>query len=128
MNRLPVTIVHVDGRRQYLFVFLASSVIEHLRGLIGRESLLPNEGLLIPHCRQIHTWFMTYPIDVVFFNRNNIVINITRTLRPFRCSPCPSDATHCLELPAKQAQKMNLALGDRLKHSQLLNAPLRRVS
>jgi uncharacterized membrane protein (UPF0127 family) len=39
------------------------------KGLLGRESLLPGEGLWIAPCESVHTFFMRFPIDLVYLDR-----------------------------------------------------------
>jgi uncharacterized membrane protein (UPF0127 family) len=53
-----------------------------MRGLLGRRSLPPGEGLLIAHCGSIHTVGMRFAIDVVFLDRSWRVCRVCRNLRP----------------------------------------------
>lgn len=63
---------------------VARSFAERARGLIGRRSLAPGEGMLILKCNAIHTCFMRFPIDAVFLDRNNHVVKTVRDIRPWR--------------------------------------------
>ena len=49
---------------------------ESTRGLLGRGSLAADAGLLIPHCRSIHTCFMRFAIDAVFLEGGERVCKI----------------------------------------------------
>ena len=40
-----------------------------LIGLMGRARLADGEGLIFTPCRGIHTYFMRFPIDLVFIDR-----------------------------------------------------------
>ncbi len=62
----------------------AETAFERMRGLIGRNPPPPGEGLLIPRCNAIHTLFMRYPIDAVFFDRSGRVVKTVRGIRPWR--------------------------------------------
>jgi uncharacterized membrane protein (UPF0127 family) len=55
-----------------------------MRGLLGRASLEPGEGMLFPRTGSIHMWFMRFPIDAVFCDRDHVVLHVERGLRPWR--------------------------------------------
>jgi uncharacterized membrane protein (UPF0127 family) len=54
------------------------------RGLLGRSSLPAGAAMLMAPCSGIHTWFMRFPIDVIFVNRTGRVLKIRRAVAPFR--------------------------------------------
>ena len=54
------------------------------KGLIGRRGLPPGEGLLILRCNAIHTFFMRFPIDATFYDRQGRVVKVVRNIRPWR--------------------------------------------
>lgn len=68
-------------------------------GLLGRRTLGLDEALLLINTYSIHTWFMRFPIDVVFLDECLAVIRVESGLRPFGTAACP-EAAHTLELPA----------------------------
>lgn len=78
----------------------ADHYFSRLRGLIGSKPLKPQEGMLISPCKQIHTHFMRNPIDVVFIDKQHIVINTITALKPWRVSAYFPNAYYVLELPA----------------------------
>ena len=45
---------------------VADSWLARLRGLIGRRSLAPGEGLYLPGTNGVHMFFMRFAIDCVF--------------------------------------------------------------
>ena len=63
---------------------VARGLWERLRGLIGRRDLPPGRGLLILRCNAIHTFFMRFPIDAVFYDRQDRVVRTVRNIRPWR--------------------------------------------
>jgi len=63
---------------------VARSFFARARGLIGRRTLAPGEGLLILRCNAIHTFFMRFPIDAVFYDRADAVVKTVRNIRPWR--------------------------------------------
>lgn len=63
---------------------VARSFRARLKGLIGRQSLPPGRGLLILKCNAIHTFFMRFPIDATFYDREDRVVKTVRNIRPWR--------------------------------------------
>ena len=51
---------------------------------MGRRDMPEGEGLLIPRCRAIHTFFMRFPIDAVFFDAAGNEVKTVRNIRPWR--------------------------------------------
>jgi hypothetical protein len=58
-------------------------------------------------------WFMRFPIDAVFLDRENHVLRIVEHLAPWRVAGCRG-AKAVVELPAGEAARVGLAPGDRL--------------
>ena len=52
-----------------------------MRGLLGRASLPAGEGLLLRPAGSVHTFFMRFPIDVVFLDRELEVVGVAAELR-----------------------------------------------
>jgi uncharacterized membrane protein (UPF0127 family) len=62
---------------------VAKSFAARSQGLLGRSGLKPDAGLLIDPCSSIHMWFMRFPIDVVFLDKQNRVVGLRRNLKPW---------------------------------------------
>jgi uncharacterized membrane protein (UPF0127 family) len=52
-----------------------------MRGLIGRPRLESGEALVIARARRIHTFGLSYPIDVVFCDHDLKPRRVTRYVR-----------------------------------------------
>ncbi|PKO43604.1 MAG: hypothetical protein CVU29_10595 [Betaproteobacteria bacterium HGW-Betaproteobacteria-22] len=104
------TIIH-DSTGQALVTKLrhADSYFTRLRGLIGSPPLALQEGILISPCKQVHTHFMKYSIDVVFLDKHLTVINKIEAMPPWRVSSYVAVARYVLELPAYTAQDLEPA-------------------
>ncbi len=83
-----------------------------IRGLIGRSSLEPGEGLLLLGTKGIHTLGMRFAIDVLFLNDDGWVIHLIHALKPFRVSPFFKHSAMVLELPAGTLQETGTQVGD----------------
>lgn len=99
---------------------VARSFLTRLRGLIGRKELPPGEAMLFPACNDIHMWFMSIPIDVVFLRREKgsdrwRIISAHADVPAWRALPLrDGKASETLELPAGTIQRCGLAAGDEL--------------
>jgi hypothetical protein len=82
-----------------------------LRGLLGRASLDPGEGLLLRPAGSIHMAFMRFAIDAVFCDRELVVIDVVPGLRPWRAAG-RRGAKVVIELAEGAGE--GLAPGDRL--------------
>ena len=63
---------------------LAVTPFSRARGLLGRGSLEPGEGMLFRPAGSIHMFFMRFAIDAVFCDRELVVLDVARDLRPWR--------------------------------------------
>ena len=96
---------------------VADTWLSRLRGLIGRKELLPDEGLLLTPEGSIHTWFMRFPIDIVFLESDLTVLGLREGVKPWRMSGWRG-ARAVLELPAGTCERRKLRPGDRLSLSE----------
>jgi hypothetical protein len=92
---------------------LADRPLSRLRGLLGRDGLEAGEGLLLRPASAVHTYFMRFPIDVVFLDKALVVLGIASGLDPWRMASTRG-AKAVLELPSGESFRRGLAVGDRL--------------
>ena len=92
----------------------ARTHLERMRGLLGRSGLGPGEGLMLERCSSIHTFFMRFPLDVVFLSHDLTVRKICRELPPWRFAGALG-AKHVVELPAGTLKNTSIAEGDALQ-------------
>ncbi|TML73073.1 MAG: DUF192 domain-containing protein [Actinobacteria bacterium] len=78
------------------------SSLARMRGLLGRSGLEPGGGMLIDAAPSVMTFFMRFPIDVVFLDRDRKVVGVRHGLRPWRVAGA-RHAVAALELPAGAA-------------------------
>jgi uncharacterized membrane protein (UPF0127 family) len=50
-------------------VTVADSLFKRMKGLLGRSGMSAGEALWIKPCMSVHTFFMRFPIDVVFLSK-----------------------------------------------------------
>lgn len=90
----------------------ANHFFTRLLGLMGTKRLGNGSGLLITPCQQIHTHFMRYPVDIIFLDKEMVVLEKLVALKPWKFTRFIKQAKHVLEVPAYAADKVNV--GDQL--------------
>jgi len=97
---------------------LAGSLLDRAIGLLATPSLRSGEGLWIKPCASIHTFFMRYPIDILFVDADNTVL-ARQTLAPWRFSRWVRKSRSVIELPAGTAERTGTVAGDRIEFMDL---------
>jgi len=92
------------------------------RGLLGRQGLGSGEGLWIVPCQAVHTFFMRFPIDLVWVDRNLRVRKVSKCVGPWRVAVC-FFAHSVLELPAGTASSAETVRGDHLELEEAAEPP-----
>jgi uncharacterized membrane protein (UPF0127 family) len=85
-------------------------------GLLKHTSLPDGEALVIAPTNGIHTFFMKFPIDVVFVARDGRVLKTRPNLGPWRVAICWR-AHAVVEVPAGALGRTDIAPGDVLEVS-----------
>ena len=83
-------------------------------GLMGRSRLAQGEALLIDPCYSVHTFFMRFPIDVLFLDGDNRVVKVAGDLKPYRFA-VGRGARRVLEAAAGSAARAGVRAGDQLE-------------
>ena len=111
-RRLPrtVRILAAEGRVVCTRCEVVESMLPRMRGLLGRSGLAPGEGMLLNPAPSIMTFFMRFPIDVVFVDKAQTIVKISHTLVPWRLAGARK-AVAALELPAGTAAALELEPG-----------------
>ena len=82
-------------------------------GLLKHKQLEPGEGLWIVPCESVHTFFMKFPIDLVYVDKKRRVRKVRNAVPAWRLSACLS-AHSILELPAGTVEKTGTRPGGEL--------------
>ena len=106
-NQTKNTIIASDAKT-------ANSFFSQAVGLIGRKPISSREGLLLPRCRCIHMCFMRFPIDVIFIDRQNMVVGLVKEIKPFHISPYFSKAQTAIEIAAGRIVQSKTEIADKI--------------
>jgi uncharacterized membrane protein (UPF0127 family) len=93
---------------------VADTALTRLFGLLGRSPLAPEEGLLIKPSSGVHTWGMTFPIDIVALSRDNCVLGVWNSVGPWRVRGLGFKTRSILELSPGAIRRSATSIGDRL--------------
>jgi uncharacterized membrane protein (UPF0127 family) len=94
---------------------MADSHRSRTLGLIGSPPPGPSEALVIDPSMGIHTWFMSYPIDVVYVGKNDRVLDIDEAIPPWRFGKIRFRAIYVIEMAAGAVKERGIRVGDELK-------------
>ncbi len=97
---------------------LADTSAKRRIGLLKHERLEPGQGLWIVPCESVHTFFMKFPIDLVYLDKRRKVRKVRSAVPAWRLSACLS-AHSVLELPAGTVERTGTAVGDELEVEKL---------
>jgi len=96
-------------------VEVADHFFKRMKGLLGKNALRVGESLWIKPCMSIHTFFMKFPIDVIFLNKKDHVVAAIKNLKPNRLTRLYPKAVSVLELPAGTIEKTSTIVGDMIE-------------
>lgn len=95
-------------------VEFARNMFTRMLGLMGRPQLSEGSAMLIsPSGNSIHTFFMKFPIDLVFIDSTGKVRFLKENVNPWKVVFAPvMGRTDCLELPSGTIARTETQMGD----------------
>jgi len=75
-----------------------------------------DEEKIIP----LHMFFVFYPIDVLFLDKNRIVVEVKENLRPFTVYTPKKIAMYVIEVPVNTVRKTKTEIGDRIEFQSIV--------
>lgn len=107
LNKTRNTVIAED-------VSVADTPLQRAKGLLGRKEFKKGQALIIRPCNSVHTFFMRFPIDILFVGKDQKVLKSISSLRPGRLSPIYFHAAFVLELPEETISASMTSPGDLL--------------
>lgn len=93
--------------------YILTNYWEKMRGLLGRDEIREEEAYVFLGTNSLHTFFMKFPIDVIFLNKSNEIVKLAHNLSPQRLSCC-FRAVSFIEVKAGTTNKYGLREKQRL--------------
>lgn len=97
---------------------VADTSAKRRTGLLKHTEFVRGDGLWIVPCESVHTFFMKFPIDLVYLDKKKVVRKVRHAVPAWRLSACLT-AHSILELPAGVAAATGTAVGDQLEIQKL---------
>jgi len=97
-------------------LMIAQTHWTRFRGLMATDAFRfrRGQGLWISPSHGVHTFAMRFPIDVVYLDRERIIIHVEEELKPWRLAALRIQAASVLELPVGTIHESQTALGDQV--------------
>ncbi len=107
LNKTKDTVVCTEGR-------VADTLPTRLFGLLGRKGMDPGEGLLISPSSGVHTFGMSFAIDIVAMDREQHVVGVWFEVAPWKVRGVGWKTRRVLELSSGEARRSKIEIGDEL--------------
>lgn len=120
LDIVPLTIEH-GGKRTRFQVEVARTSEEQAKGLMFRESLPPNEGMIFPFPspRMASFWMKNtfIPLDIVFIRSDGTITNIAENTVPQSLTPVSSTepVAAVLEVAGGRTAMLGIKAGDKVR-------------
>jgi uncharacterized membrane protein (UPF0127 family) len=71
-------------------------------------------ALLFNNCRYIHTFFMRFDLDIVYLDKDNRIVKVVKSLKPFKMAFPAKTTVSILEIPSNISNIKLSAAGKKL--------------
>jgi uncharacterized membrane protein (UPF0127 family) len=118
--QVPLTVGGHGTTRRFI-VEVAASPAEQERGLMYRQSLASDRGMIFPFAKPVDATFWMkdtlIPLDLIFVRADGTIANIAANARPMDLSIIPSDGpvTAVLEIAGGRAAELGIRAGDHVR-------------
>jgi uncharacterized membrane protein (UPF0127 family) len=121
LEQIPLT-VQSEGRTNHFVVEVARTPEQQARGLMHRQSLAADRGMLFPYDppRPASFWMKNtlIPLDIIFIRPDGSIANIAAETVPLSLEPVTSfgePVSAVLEIPGGRAAELGIRAGDRVR-------------
>ncbi|MEH7381314.1 DUF192 domain-containing protein [Bacillus sp. JJ1533] len=85
--------------------------LKRLKGLMFQLKPIKNEAIILEPCNSIHMFFMFFPIDVVFLDKENRVVKTKEDVKPWTVIFPVKHAYKTIEMPVGSIRKFGIRDG-----------------
>jgi uncharacterized membrane protein (UPF0127 family) len=121
LEQVPLTITTAKGKKHRFTVEVAGTLEEQAHGLMDRQSLAPDRGMIFPYepPQAVAFWMKNtlIPLDMVFIAPGGKILRIEENAVPLSLDPVGSgDAVEAvLELNGGRSAELGIAAGDQVE-------------
>lgn len=90
---------------------VADTYFKRLKGLMFTKDLPAHNALQIIPCKEIHTFFMNYSIDVLYLDSKNNIVFIDENLKPGKIGKLVINAKSVIELRKGKIKESDIKVG-----------------
>jgi len=129
LTEAPLAIVTADGQRHVFTVELADTVAAQGRGLMFRDSLAADRGMLFDYDPPVPVtmWMKNtlIPLDMLFVAASGVITRVAADTVPFSLARIESGGPvrAVIEVNAGTARRLGIAPGDRVLHAMFAGEP-----
>lgn len=115
-------IITAEGKTVTLNVEIATTKEERIKGLMGRDSLANDAGMLFLLGEVIEAKFWMkntkIPLDLIFIGEDGVVRGVYENARPFDLTPIPAPepVSAVLEINGKTSKTLGIIRGSKVIH------------
>jgi uncharacterized membrane protein (UPF0127 family) len=84
---------------------------QRFKGLMLTRSLPDHTALHLAPCSSVHTFFMKYRIDILYLNKQNVIVGIEEKLEPGKLGKRFPKVSSVIELPAGKVESTSVKVG-----------------
>jgi uncharacterized membrane protein (UPF0127 family) len=120
LEQVRVTLIPRAGPQIQIIAEVAKTPEEQSRGLMNRQSLAPDRGMIFPYNppQAVGFWMKNtlIPLDMVFIRDDGTIANIAENTVPLSLEMVPSDGpvSAVLELAGGRSAQLGLKAGDKV--------------
>lgn len=89
-----------NGIKTEIKIDLCSTFFKRLRGYMFQREQGPNEGKWLTPCNGVHMFFMKFPLDILFIDKENHIVAMYANVQPWSKPISVKHAFATIELPA----------------------------
>ena len=120
LDQMPLTVTTANGKTHRFTVEVARTPEEQAYGLMNRQSLAPDRGMIFPYSppQPVGFWMKDtlIPLDIIFIAPGGTILRIEENTVPLSLEPVGSgEAVEAvLELAGGRSAELGIAAGDRV--------------
>ena len=120
LEQVPLSITTAAGKTHKFIVEVARTPEEQVRGLMERQSLAPDRGMIFPYSppQPVGFWMKNtlIPLDMIFISPGGKILRIEENTVPLSLDPVGSgEAVEAvLEIAGGRSAELGIAAGDQV--------------